>query len=85
MRVPMSCRSIDQRVDASQHGLGRFARVTVQGVERHAAGRPTGARRVELGVRRLDHVVLHVRSESVLRPEQAATSTPGVANATSTM
>ena len=67
MRVPMSCRSIDERVDVAQHLGRRLARVAVEREQRHA---PRGRRVSNSRVRRLDHVVLHVRSKAVLRAEE---------------
>ena len=51
-----------QHVDQREHLLCRLARLAVQREDRHVAPRI-------LAVRRLDHVVLEVRAESVLRPE----------------
>src|SRR5687768_8503953 len=56
----------DERVDIAQHLGGRLAGVAVQRIERDALPRAG----FELGVRRLDHVVLHVRPKSVLRTEE---------------
>ena len=52
----------DQDIEAAQHGIGRLARLAVQRVDRNPP------RRV-VAVRRLDHVVLDVRAEPVLRAE----------------
>jgi hypothetical protein len=54
-----------QRIESAQHLGGRFARLTVERVDRHPATRV-------VDVRRLDHVVLHVRPEPVLRSEDRA-------------
>ena len=53
----------DEHVEACEHVGGRLARVAVEREHRNA---PTAI----LGVRRLDHVVLQVRPEPVLRPEE---------------
>ena len=52
----------DEHIEAGEHRGRRFARLTVEGIHRHATSRV-------VGVRRLDHVVLHVGSEPVLRAE----------------
>ena len=51
-----------QHVDQREHLLRRLARLAVQREDRHVAPRI-------LAVRRLDHVVLQVGAEAVLRPE----------------
>ena len=65
MRAPMSCRSITIASTCAQHFRGRLARLAVEREHRHLAA-------AVVAVRRLDHVVLHVGSESVLRTEQRA-------------
>ena len=62
MRVPTSCRSITSTSRSRSIVRGRFARLAVERVDRHApdvVARVTG----------LDHVLLHVGSEPVLRSE----------------
>ena len=66
MRVPMSCTIDHQRIQFAQHLARRFARVAVERIERN----PPLAAALEFCVRRFDHVVLHVRSKTMLRPEQ---------------
>ena len=51
-----------EHVDQRQHLRGRLARLAVEREDRHVAARI-------LRVRRLDHVVLQVRAEAVLRTE----------------
>ena len=63
MRVPTSCRSITSDVEAVQH-LGASARASRCRASRPARGGPSSRR-----VRRLDHVLLHVGPEPVLRAE----------------
>ena len=53
----------DQHVEAAQHLRGRLARLAVERVDRHAP-------RLVAAVAGLDHVLLHVRAEPVLRAEQ---------------
>ena len=55
----------DERVEALEHLGGRLARLAVERVD---GDLPPAVR----GVRRLDHVVLQVRMEPVLRPEDGA-------------
>jgi hypothetical protein len=55
----------DQRVDTAQHLPRWLTRLAVEGIDRHPA-----ARVVAMG--RLDHVVLHVRTKSVLGAENRA-------------
>ena len=52
----------DEHVEIAQHLGRRLARLAVQRVDRHAAD-------LVVRVPRLDHVVLHVRPEPVLRAE----------------
>jgi len=55
----------EQQIDAAQHVGGRFPRLAVERVDRHAAP-------LVLCVAGLDHVFLDVRSEPVLRSEDRA-------------
>ena len=52
----------DQHVEVREHLGGRLAGLAVERIDRHAAD-------LVVRVPRLDHVVLHVRSEAVLRAE----------------
>jgi hypothetical protein len=55
----------DEGVEPLQHGGRRLACLAVERIDRHAS-------QVVARVRRLDHVLLEIRPEAVLRPENRA-------------
>ena len=63
MRQPRSCRSIEDDVERVHHRVGRPAHLAVEAEHRDAVHRI-------VEVRRLDHVVLLVAAQAVLRAER---------------